>query len=129
MTNFGRGLFKYREEVSLKRNKLTKPKHSRFLSKLITGYCLHEYFHKIGVSEKPYCTCGEVESRELECIELEDLREQLKLKLLQQTGINMWSVDLFLEMNRKDEQFDNRMLIMVIFDGFLERSGRFTKNS
>ena len=32
----------------------------------------------------------------------------------------MWSVDLFLEMNRKDEHFENRMLFMGIFDEFLE---------
>ena len=74
------------------------------------------------VSEKPYCKCGEVESREhyiLECPELEVLREQLKLKLFQQTGINLWLIDLFQPMNRKDKQSENRMIIMDILDKFL----------
>ena len=54
-------------------------------------------------------------------------------KNCQKTGhfsshVAMWSMDLFLEMNQKDEQFENRMLIMDIFDEFLERSGRCIKN-
>ena len=75
LTNSGRGLFEYRKEVCQKGSKLIKPKHLRVISKLRTGYCLNEYFHKI-VIEKPYCKCGEVESREhyiLECAELEDI--------------------------------------------------------
>ena len=52
------------------------------LSKLRTGYFLNEYLCTIGVVGKPYCKCGEIESCEhylMECEEVQDLRERLKV--------------------------------------------------
>ncbi|MEW8548403.1 MAG: ribonuclease H family protein, partial [Candidatus Thiodiazotropha sp.] len=131
LTNYGRGLYTYRNIVGLKRNKTVIQKYPRIFSKLRTGYCLKEYLNKIGVADTPYCTCGDVESCDhfvLDCSEIGDLREEMKLKLLQQTGLNIWSMELFLAMNPEDEYSQERTIINDIFEEFLERSGRFTKS-
>ena len=80
LSNSGRELYGYRKTVGVKRDKIVPQKFPRIISKLRTGYCLNEYSCKIGVVEKPYCKCGEIESCEhylMECEELQDLRERL----------------------------------------------------
>ena len=75
------------------------------------------------------CKCGEIESCEhyvIECPEVKDLIRE-ELKLLQQTGLNLWSTDIFLTVTDKNEYFQERLIINDIFEEFLERSGRLTK--
>ena len=73
-------------------------KYPKVMAKLRTGCCLNKYLYKITkVVDTPYCHCGEVESREhyiMECSNLHDLRERLRLKLWQQTGLD-WLIDIF----------------------------------
>ena len=80
LSNSGRELYGYRKNVDVKRDKVVPQKFPRLISKQRTGYCLNEYLCKIGVVEKPYCKCGEIESCEhylMECEEVQDLRERL----------------------------------------------------
>ena len=130
LTNSGRELYSHRNTVGLKNNKLIHQKYPRVVSKLRTGYCLNEYLHKIGVVDTPYCECGEIESCEhyiMECSETQDLRERLRLKLWQQTGMDLWSMETFLSVTNKDKYYQERYIINDIFEEFLERSGRLIK--
>ena len=102
------------------------------LSKLRTGYFLNEYLCKIGVVGKPYCKCGEIESCEhylMECEEVQDLRERLKVKMWQLTGKDLWTMEAFLAVTNKDEYEQERFIINDILEEFLERSGRLTKTA
>ena len=49
-----------------------------------------------------------------------------KLKLLQRTGLKLWSMDLFLTVTEKDKYFQERLIINDIFEDFPERFGRLT---
>ena len=131
LSNSGRSLYEYRKDVGVKKNKLFQPKYPRIMSKLRTGYCLNEYLYKIGVAEEPYCRCGEIESCEhylMECEELQDLREGLRVKMWQQTGMDLWSMEVLLAVTKKDEYEQERPMINEILEKFLERSGRFAKS-
>ena len=131
LSNSGRSLYEYRKDVGVKNNKFFQPKYPRIISKLRTGYCLNEYMYKIGVAEEPYCRCGEIESCEhylMECEELQDLREGLRVKMWQQTGMDLWSMEVLLAVTKKDEYEQERPMINEILDEFLERSGRFAKS-
>ena len=104
-------------------------KYPRIVAKLRTGYCMKEYLYKIGVEDTPYCECGEIESREhyiMECENLQDLRERLRVKLWNQTGLDIWLTDMFLAVSKKDDYYQDRIIITEIFDEFLEESGRLT---
>ena len=132
LSNSGRELYGYRKTVGVKRDKIVPHKFPRIISKLRTGYCLNEYLCKIGVVEKPYCKCGEIESCEhylMECEELQDLRERLKVKMWQQTGKDLWTMEVFLTVTSKDEYEQERIIITDILEEFLERSGRLTKTA
>ena len=127
LTNSGRDLYVYRKYVGVKSKKYVHQKYPRVMAKLRTGYCLNEYLYKIGVVDRPYCQCGEVESREhyiMECSNLQDLRERLRLKLWQKTGLD-WLIEIFLTISKKD---DYELIINEVFEEFLERSGRLTKS-
>ena len=130
LTNSGRELYSHRNTVGVKNNKLIHQKYLRVVSKLRTGYCLNEYLHKIGIVDTPYCECGEIESFEhyiIECSETQDLRERLRLKLWQQTGMDLWSMETFLSVTNKDKYYQEGYIINDIFEEFLERSGRLIK--
>ena len=131
VTNSGRVLYSHRNTVGVKNNKLIHQKYPRVVSKLRTGYCLNEYLHKIGVVDTPYCECGEIEHYIIECSETQDLRERLRLKLWQQTGMDLWSMEIFLSVTNKDKYLyyhnQERYIINDIFEEFLERSGRLIK--
>ena len=102
------------------------------LSKLRTGYFLNEYLCSIGVVGKPYCKCGEIESCEhylMECEEVQDLRERLKVKMWQLTGKGLWTMEAFLAVTNKDEYEQERFIINDMLEEFLERSGRRTKTA
>ena len=97
-----------------------------------TGYCLNEYRHKIGLSGTPLCECGGTETREHyveDCPEYTDVREELRVRLMQHTGINDWSLDLFLAIKPKDDYQEERLVIRDIFYEFLERTDRLLKLS
>ena len=129
LTNSGRDLYVYRKYVGVKSKKYVHQKYRRVMAKLRTGYCLNEYLYKIGVVDRPYCQCGEIESREhytMECSNLQDLRERLRLKLWQQTGL-YWLIEIFLTISKKDDYEQDRLIINEVFE-FLERSGRLTKS-
>ena len=132
LTNSGRDLYSYRKHVGVKRSKYIQLKFPRIISKLRTGYCLNEYLCKIGVIDKPYCKCGEIETVDhyiMECEEFQDLREGLRVKLWQQTGLDLWSMEVFLTVTDKDEYYQERIIINDILEEFLERSGRLTKTT
>ncbi|MEW8547060.1 MAG: ribonuclease H family protein, partial [Candidatus Thiodiazotropha sp.] len=132
LTSVGRCLYSFRKTVGIKGNRAFIPKFPRVWSKLRTGYCLNEYRHKIGATETPTCNCGAVETCEHyveDCTEYMDLRDQLKVKLMQQTGLNMWALDLFLTVKQKDEFHEQRIIISEIFEEFLEKSRRFIKSA
>ena len=65
LTNSGRDLYVHRKYVGVKSKKYVHQKYPRVMAKLRKGYCLNEYLYKIGVVARPYCQCGEIESREL----------------------------------------------------------------
>lgn len=91
---------------------------------------MNEYLHKVGLSDTPICSCGEVESVEhyiQECQNYEDLRERLSVKLHQLTGICEWTPALFLDLRMKDKNEEFRLQLTETFDEFLERSKRFLK--
>ena len=105
-------------------------KYPRVMAKLRTGYCMNEYLYKIGVVDTSYCQCGEVESGEhyiMECSNLQDLRERLRLKLWQQTELD-WLIEIFLTISNKDDYEQDGLIINEVFEEFLERSGRLTKS-
>lgn len=125
----GRNLYTFRSKVDIKKKKYCKSQFPRIISKLRTGYCLNEYLHKVGLSDSPHCTCGEVESVQhyiQECENYENLREELSVKLFQMTGLSEWTPDLFLNVNVRDDYEENRLQLMEIFDEFVKRSARFT---
>ena len=81
---------------------------------------------------KPYCKCGEIESCEhylMECEEVQDLRERLKVKMWQLTGKDLWTMEEFLAVTNKDEYEHERFIINDTLEEFLERSGRLTKTA
>ena len=87
---------------------------------------------QIGVVEKPYCKCGEIESCKhylMECEEVQDLRERLKVKMWQLTGEDLWTMEEFLAVTNKDEYEQEIFIINDILEEFLERSGRLTKTA
>ena len=134
MSEAGRNLYSFRKEVGITATKTVTvfTKYPRLHSKLRTGYCLNEYMHKIGVADSPQCRCGAVETVEHyieECPEIDNLREELRVKLMQQAGLNLWSGDLFLTIKRVDEFKEERIIIQDIFEEFLTRSGRLMKSS
>ena len=132
LSNSGRELYGYRKNVGVKRDKVVPQKLPRIISKLRTGYCLNEYLCKIGVVEKQYCKCGEIESCEhylMECEEVQDLRERLKVKMWQLTGKDLWTMEAFLAVTNKDEYEHERFIINDILEEFLERSRRLTKTA
>ena len=132
LSNSGRELYTYRKHVGVKQCKFIQQKFPRITSKLRTGYCLNEYLCKIGVVDKPYCKCAAVETVDhyiMECEEFQDLREGLRVKLWQQTGLDIWSVEVFLTVTIKDEYYQDRIIINDILEEFLERSGRLTKTA
>ena len=132
LSNSGRELYTHRKNVGVKKNNLVHQKYPRVVSKLRTGYCLNEYFHKIGVVDTPYCKCGEIESCEhyvIECSDLQDLRERLRFKIWQQTGLDIWSMEAFLTIAIKDQYEQDRLIINEVFEEFLEKSGRLTKSN
>ena len=63
----------------------------------------------------------------MECSNLQDLRERLRLKLWQQTGLD-WLIEIFLTISIKDDYEQDRLIINEVFEEFLERSGRLTKS-
>ena len=63
----------------------------------------------------------------MECSNLQDLRERLRLKLWQQTGLD-WLIEIFLTISKKDDYEQDRLIINEVFEEFLERSGRLTKS-
>ena len=82
--------------------------------------------------DTPYCECGEIESCEhyiMDCSETQDLRERLRLKLWQQTGMDLWSMETFLSVTNKDKYYQERYIINDIFEEFLERSGQLIKKN
>ena len=116
----------------MKRDKVVPQKLPKIISKLRTEYCLNEYLCKIRVVEKPYCKCGEIESCEhilMECEEVQDLRERLKVKMWQLTGKDLWTMEAFLAVTNKDEYEQERFIINDILEEFLERSRRLTKTA
>ena len=129
LSNSGRELYSYRNYEGVKQRKYFQQKFPRITSKLGTGYCLNEYLCKI-VVDKPYCQCGEIETVDyylMECGEFQDLRERLRVKLWQQTGLDLWSVEVFLTVTVKDEHYHDRIIINDILEEFLERSSHLTK--
>ena len=58
----------------------------------------------------------------MECEEFQDLRE-LRVKLWQQTGLDLWSMEVFLTVTEEDEYYQERIIINDILKEFLERSG------
>ena len=62
----------------------------------------------------------------MECENLQDLRERLRVKLWNQTGLDIWLTDMFLAVSKKDDYYQDRIIITEIFDEFLEESGRLT---
>ena len=76
--------------------------------------------YTIGVAEEPYCRFGEIERCEhylMECEELQDLREGLRVKMWQQTGMDLWSMELLLVVTKKDEYEQERPMINEILVG------------
>ena len=65
----------------------------------------------------------------MECEEFQDLRDGLRVKLWQQTGLDIWSGEVFLTVTIKDEYYQDRPIISDILEEFLERSGRLTKTA
>ena len=63
----------------------------------------------------------------IECSETQDLRERLRLKLWQHTGMDLWPMETFLRVTNKDKYYQERYIINDIFEEFLERSGRLIK--
>ena len=59
----------------------------------------------------------------MEFEELQDLREGLRVKMWQQTGMDLWSMEVLLAVTKKDEYEQERPMINEILDEFLERSG------
>ena len=56
------------------------------------------------VAEEAYCSWGEIESCEhylMECGELQDFREGLTVKMWQQMGMNLWSMEVLLAVTKK----------------------------
>ena len=60
----------------------------------------------------------------MECEEVQDLRERLKVKLWQLTGKDLRTMEVFLTVTNKDEYEQERFIINNILEEFLERSGR-----
>ena len=46
----------------------------------------------------------------MECEEFQDLRDGLRVKLWQQTGLDLWSVEVFLTVTDKDEYYQERII-------------------
>ena len=102
------------------------------LSKLRTGYFLNEYLCKIGVVGKPYCKCEEIESCEhylMECEEVQDLRERLKVKMWQLTGKDLWTMEAFLAVTNKDEYEQERFIINDFIGGVSGKIRKTHQNS
>ena len=88
LTNSGRDLYSCRKHVGVKGSKNIQLKFSRIISKLKTGYLC-----KIGVIDKPYCKCGEIETVDhyiMECEEFQDLRKGHKSEIVPENWT--WSV-------------------------------------
>ena len=52
----------------------------------------------------------------MECENLQDLRERLRVKLWNQTGLDIWLTDMFLAVSKKDDYYKDRIIITEIFD-------------
>ena len=107
-------------------------KFPRIISKLRTRYSLREYICKMWVVENTYCKCEEMESCEhylMQCEEVQDMREILKVKMWQQTGKDLLPMKVFLTVTSKDEYEQERSIINDILEVFLERSRRLTKTA
>ena len=65
----------------------------------------------------------------MECEEVKDLREKLKVKMWQLTGKDLWTMEAFLAVTNKDEYEQESFIINDILEEFLERSGRLTKTA
>ena len=65
----------------------------------------------------------------MECEEVQDLREKLKVKMWQLTGKDLWTMETFLAVTNKDKYEQERFIINDILEEFLERSGRLTKTA
>ena len=65
----------------------------------------------------------------MECEDVQDLRERLKVKMWQLTGKDLWTMEAFLAVTNKDEYEQEGFIINDILEEFLERSGRLTKTA
>ena len=107
-------------------------KFPRIISKLRTRYSLREYICKMWVVENPYCKCEEMESCKhylMQCEEVQDIRERLKVKMWQETGKDLWQMIVFLTVTNKDDYEQERFIINDILEVFLELSGRLSKTA
>ena len=60
----------------------------------------------------------------MECEEVQDLRKTLKVKMWQQTGNDLRSMEVFLTVTNKDGYEQERFIFNNILEEFLKRSGR-----
>ena len=127
----GRHLFQYRPLVSTKSYCVQNVSAQRLISQLRTGYChLNEYQCKLGNRDSTFCECGEPEtvSHFIEdCSRFEDIRERLRVRLRQETGIMEFSARLFLgTIKDKNEKIFEEQ-INSILELYIQETKRFEK--
>lgn len=127
----GRHMFDLKNSVSTRVKPVENIKMQRVISQLRTGYCfLNEYLHRVGIKDSPQCECGDPESVShfIEvCEKYEECREKIRTRLFLQTGINDFSVKLFLEVREKGPFYQYREILNEALEEFIKGTERFDK--
>ena len=104
------------------------PQSQRVIHQLRSGYVmLNDYKHSIGLSDSPFCDCGQVETVAHyleECHLHEDTRERLKVDLFHRAGLFEFSAQILLNKQKEDTHRDFRIILYDLLDDFIRSTGR-----